>query len=190
MTVKDVQDLEAKEVEGEEAEEEEDDGAVTQIEDPDEELARMRSNLHNEESGDDADDPDDTEEEEGEKEQGGFRARGVNPTRASSAKELLLDAVSPRLKSGLERLRPHLNGTILLKVRGGDRYLFDGLAPEPALKVSQQENADCVIDVGEPDLLRIARGSLNPQVAMLTDRMKIVGRAELAVYFFNLVGPR
>jgi putative sterol carrier protein len=48
---------------------------------------------------------------------------------------------------------------------------------------------DCVISIHEQVLLRIANGELNPQVTMLSDRLKIDGQAALGVYFFNLIAP-
>jgi hypothetical protein len=49
---------------------------------------------------------------------------------------------------------------------------------------------DCVIRINQTNLLKIAAGDLNPQVAMLSSKIKVSGRASLAIYFFNLVAPR
>ncbi|MFM1847500.1 MAG: sterol transfer family, partial [Pseudomonadota bacterium] len=50
--------------------------------------------------------------------------------------------------------------------------------------------ADCSIRLSEDSLLRVASGDLNPQVGMLSDKIKVQGKVSFAVYFFNLVAPR
>ena len=49
---------------------------------------------------------------------------------------------------------------------------------------------DCTIRLSEDNLLRVASGDLNPQVGMLSDKIRVTGKVSFAVYFFNLIAPR
>jgi len=107
-----------------------------------------------------------------------------------SARDLFGEEICARAR-GQQRLREHLKGTILVSIDGKERYLFDWSADDPRCTPNAQgDKADCRIEMHEEDLLKILSGMLNPQIAMLSDKMTIFGRGELAVYFFNLVAAR
>ncbi|MBX7138995.1 MAG: SCP2 sterol-binding domain-containing protein [Oligoflexia bacterium] len=110
-------------------------------------------------------------------------------------RELVMEELKERALRANERLRAQLNGSVGLTFSDtGKNYLFDWRQDKPA--ISEVEAAalsgsapDCTIRISQRDLERIARGGLNPQVAMLSDKIKVEGRAGLAIYFFNLVVP-
>jgi putative sterol carrier protein len=112
--------------------------------------------------------------------------------RCSSARELITEEVVRRAQNANVKLRSQLVGSILVQVGyGQERYLFDWSTEE--LKVGQAGSdsaADCTIQISEDNLLKIASGDLNPQIAMLSEKIKLQGRLSLAVYFFNLITPR
>ncbi len=117
----------------------------------------------------------------------------------SSSEELLLSEVPWRLERAEEKLRQNINGKIVIRVAtGADRrttetkYLLDWSGDAPKMSRLDADSAgpfDCTISIHEQILLRIANGELNPQITMLSDRMKIEGQAALGIYFFNLVAP-
>jgi putative sterol carrier protein len=88
-------------------------------------------------------------------------------------------------------LKEHLGGTILISVTPGDeRYLFDWRGQEPRAEATNVKEADCTIIISKHNLMQIYSGDLNPQIGMLTDKIKVKGKAGLAIYFFNLVAPQ
>jgi hypothetical protein len=134
----------------------------------------------------------------------------------NSVQELFASEIPQRASYADPKLRQHLTGTVLVKVlsypdrrggsdrggadrgyeRGGDRrgseqrFLFDWTAEAARCAPSEATTADCVISVSETNLMRIAQGDLNPQISMLSDKVRIEGQASFAIYFFNLVAPQ
>jgi putative sterol carrier protein len=49
---------------------------------------------------------------------------------------------------------------------------------------------DSIISLTEQNLMAVRSGDLNPQVAMLADKIKVKGKIGPAVYLFNLIAPR
>lgn len=94
------------------------------------------------------------------------------------------------------KLRELLMGTVAVRVVDRSRaFVFDPKAEgfpvqESSGPGAKSAKADCVIDLTETSLQRMWNGELNPQIAMLSDKVTISGKAELAVYFFNLVSPK
>lgn len=109
--------------------------------------------------------------------------------RARNIDELMMQDFGSRAAKANDLLRSKLKGKILLKIRGSDPYLVDWTSSELSVKRSADSNADTTIEAEERDIMKIAAGSLNPQIAMLSDKMKVSGNPELAIYFFNLVAP-
>lgn len=129
----------------------------------------------------------DFEESEGEESKpiAGAERRG----RPRNVEELLTQDLGMRASKSNDLLRSKLKGRILLKIRGSDPYLVDWTGSELSVKRAADSNADTVIEAEERDIMKISMGNLNPQIAMLSDKMKVSGNPELAIYFFNLVAP-
>lgn len=107
-----------------------------------------------------------------------------------SAKDLLGEEICSRARSVQARLKSHLSAKILISINGRERYLFDWSSDQPRCAPATSDQADCKIELSEDDLLRLCTGNLNPQIAMLSDKVKVSGKGDIAVYFFNLVAPR
>lgn len=94
------------------------------------------------------------------------------------------------------KLRELLLGTVVLRIVDRSRaFSFDpkdgGFTfQETQGAAARNATGDCVIDLTELSLQRMWNGDLNPQIAMLSDKITISGKADLAVYFFNLVSPK
>jgi putative sterol carrier protein len=43
--------------------------------------------------------------------------------------------------------------------------------------------------MSEDHLKRIWQGELNPQIAMLSEKIRVEGRKAVAIYLFNLIAP-
>lgn len=111
--------------------------------------------------------------------------------RPQGAKGLLLGEVQERAYQADSLLRTHLTGTTgLLFTNSGEQYVLDWTSEKPEVRQGAAENPDCVIRMSEQNLLKIASGDLNPQIGMLSDKIKVEGKLSFAVYFFNLVVPR
>ncbi|MCB0353015.1 MAG: SCP2 sterol-binding domain-containing protein [Bdellovibrionales bacterium] len=87
-------------------------------------------------------------------------------------------------------LSAHLAGDILIDFRENGRSFAVSVS---GTSVSSKElgkgksgTFDCEIAVSERDFLDLVNGNLNPQVAMLSERVQVTGRLDAAVYLFNL----
>ena len=110
------------------------------------------------------------------------------------AKQLMLVEVKERAFRANERLRAQLTGSIVLDIKDkNQKFLFDWRADKPIIEELSAPPAagadECTIHLSQSDFLRIASGELNPQVAMLSHKVSVEGKLNLAVYFFNLVSP-
>lgn len=96
----------------------------------------------------------------------------------------------PRAKTSQAKLRSQLVGSILIEFSdSGERYLFDWSDDQPKLAQTKDGTAECKIILRSDDFMRIASGDLNPQIAMLSEKIRVEGKPGLAIYFFNLVAP-
>ena len=129
------------------------------------------------------------EEEEEVAEEKAPKMRRSKP--ASNTKELLLEDLPSRVSYANERLRSQLTGKILISVTDKkESYLFDWSGDKLKIeKGGDEKKAECKISISEVNLLRISRDELNPQVAMLSEKINVEGTASLALYFFNLITP-
>ena len=86
-----------------------------------------------------------------------------------------------------DKLRTQLAGTIQMTLKDkGKKYFFDGRTGK---FLETASTTDCQIELNSRHLEDISQGDLNPQIAMLTEKISVSGDVSLAVYFFNLVGP-
>ncbi len=87
-----------------------------------------------------------------------------------------------------ERLRTHLPSPV--KVRIFDKNLsfcLDWTQPELRISENTTEQVACTVSLRERDFQSLVEGRLNPQVAMLSDKIKVEGQTSLAIYIFNLL---
>lgn len=118
------------------------------------------------------------------------RPRPPSRSRPTSAKDLILGHVPERTQYASPHLRVELTGTILIKLKNStDKFLFDWRGEKAKTEQTQSDEADCTITISESDLMKIANGDLNPQVSMLSEKVKVAGKSSLAIYFFNLIAP-
>lgn len=105
------------------------------------------------------------------------------------ALEELADIIVERAGSAHQTLRTVLAGTVEIFVKDRPfRAVFDFVANPPKRLASGAKPSDCIIECDERTLFRIHQGDLNPQLAMVSDKITIKGKSGLAVYFFNLLG--
>lgn len=152
-----------------------DEPAVLRPVDEDEEIDRFRGR-------DDREDREDKEPEKGE------RREVERKKRFTNAEELMVEGLASRAKNANPRLRALLKGFIQVSLRGGNgAYNLDWREDEAKVFKGPATSPDCIIQLNEKDLIRIANGELNPQIAMLSDKVRVEGKSEFAVYFFNLI---
>lgn len=150
-----------------------------------------------------ADDLDEDAEEEEQERQRAPR-KPIN-----NGRDVLCEELPDRAQRASLRLKPYLTSTILVELtNSGERFLFDWreeapkvtpVARETVLSTDESQgvvvtaekiNADSFILLSEQHLMSIRAGDLNPQVGMLTDKIKVRGKVSPAVYIFNLIAPR
>lgn len=108
-----------------------------------------------------------------------------------TGKELLETELLDLTTSATPSLRAQLKGKIAISFEGASGgYLFDWSSDTAALTPFSQEEgadgADCKLHLDERVLVDVTQGELNPQIAMLSDKIQVSGKHSLAVYFFNL----
>jgi len=119
--------------------------------------------------------------------------RSRKPTRGAK-KDALIDFLREGYVKAMEsdraNLKAQLAGNLLLRFRDSGRCIsFEGPSGEvQALSSSQASGyqSDCTVDLSENHLEQILDGDLNPQVAMLSEKLRVQGKLSLAVYFFNV----
>ena len=107
-----------------------------------------------------------------------------------SIDEFLTKDLIERAKGSSEQLRNFLKGTISIEFRDGKKFFFvcgsDGLS----LTQESDSDAECKVILDSKDFEQLVKGYLNPQIGMLSDKIRVTGKTDLALYFFNLVSPR
>ena len=119
------------------------------------------------------------------------KSEGQKSRRANNAQDLLTEEIVHRAQRANPLLRACLNGKILFVIEGtSDKYMIDWSGDRITAAATKESEADCTITLSEQNLMRVAAGDLNPQVAMLSDKIKVQGKLGLAIYVFNLIGAR
>jgi putative sterol carrier protein len=118
-------------------------------------------------------------------------AQPSGPRGASDIRQLILGEIYDRGARANRKLKTQLSSLIQLNVTDlGQSYLFDWQGNELKVEERRVDAADCNVSLGSAELLAIAGGDLNPQIAMLSDKVKVTGKAGMAVYLFNLFAPK
>lgn len=113
------------------------------------------------------------------------------PRRPGTSRQLLTQELPEKASGVSTLLRSHLMGEIGVHLTDrGDHYIVDWIAEKIQVKSVRPESPDCMIHLTEQNLLKIASGDLNPQIGMLSDKIRVEGKLSFAVYFFNLLVPR
>lgn len=117
-------------------------------------------------------------------------------TKADNFRSFITEMLPEKAKYANQRLKASLAGTTCIKVKNSDeRYLLTW--KEGNLIVEQKQKGevelsslDCEISATEATYLKIINGELNPQIAMLTDKIEIIGTFSIPIYIFNLFTVR
>ena len=100
-----------------------------------------------------------------------------------------LEEILRRLKKDPSRLPTHLlenlAGTIQIELR--DTGESCSIEPTTGREIPATTQPDATIRMHSGDARRILAGDLNPQIAMLSGKIQLEGRAGLAVYLFNVL---
>ena len=120
-----------------------------------------------------------------------------------NGRDVLCEELPGRASRAKLRMKPHLTCTLVVELTSsGEKFLFDWKGDEPkvvpvsgpvsvaTVEGSDADAVDSVISLTEQNLMAVRSGDLNPQVAMLADKIKVKGKIGPAVYLFNLIAPR
>jgi putative sterol carrier protein len=127
----------------------------------------------------------------------------------NNGRDVLCEELPDRAQRASLRMKPYLTSTLVMELtNSGERFLFDWredvakvipLSREAALScdetlghvsTAEKVNVDSIISLSEQHLMSIRSGDLNPQVGMLTEKIRVKGKVSPAVYIFNLIAPR
>ena len=127
------------------------------------------------------------------------------PTRKviQNGRDVLCEELPSRAQRAKLRLKPHLTCVLGLELSSsGEKFVFDWkgddakVSPASGPLTLNAENpgeatvVDSLISLTEQNLMAVRSGDLNPQVAMLADKIRVKGKIGPAVYLFNLIAPR
>jgi hypothetical protein len=147
-----------------------------------------------------ADEPidDDLLDEEDEQE-----AQPVTRKVIQNGRDVLCEELPGRATRAKLRMKPHLTCSLVVELTSsGEKFLFDWRGEDPKVapisgpvviagaEGGDPSAVDSVISLSEQNLMAVRSGDLNPQVAMLADKIKVKGKIGPAVYLFNLIAPR
>jgi hypothetical protein len=120
-----------------------------------------------------------------------------------NGRDVICEELPGRASRAKLRMKPHLTCTLVVELTSsGEKFLFDWKGEEPKVapvsgpvSVATAEGSDAaavdsIISLTEQNLMAVRSGDLNPQVAMLADKIKVKGKIGPAVYLFNLIAPR
>jgi len=112
-----------------------------------------------------------------------------NPKNPWQVSEILEKRLPDRARQAGDRLRTILTAKIIVELTETKRRLMiDWTTKQMAVSlVSPEATADTVIRLSERTLQAIARGDLNPQLAIVSGTVFISGKTEPALYLFNLL---
>ena len=146
----------------------------------------------------------DEPESEDEREQQRAPRKAIN-----NGRDVICEELPDRAQRAALRLKPYLTSTIIMELtNSGERFLFDWRGDAPTVSPIAREtaistdealgavvspekiNAETHVLLSESHLMSIRAGDLNPQVGMLTEKIKVRGKVSPAVYIFNLIAPR
>jgi hypothetical protein len=120
-----------------------------------------------------------------------------------NGRDVICEELPARAARAKLRLHSYLKAALLIELaNSGERFVFDWRGDEP--KVTPVDSKDPVVlsdaagspgvdsfvSVTDQNIMAIRSGDLNPQVAMLADKIKVRGKISPAVYLFNLIAPR
>jgi hypothetical protein len=146
----------------------------------------------------------DSEEHEDEVEQTRTSRRVIQ-----NGRDVLCEELPERAQRAALRLKPYLTGVLVIEfTNSGERFVFDwrdetpkthpigrevavSISGEVAGSVSNDKvQADAIVALSEQHVMSIRAGDLNPQIGMLTEKIRVKGKVSSAVYLFNLIAPR
>lgn len=166
--------------------------------------AEHRTVGHLEEAAGEADAGDDTDDwrhsraEATVDEESEDRARRNVPQRKrsfSNAAEVI-DYIPERVHSLPPRLHENLLGVIAVEVTENNpanlkfRRYIDWRGEKIVCSELYDGIPDTTVTVSEYVLMEISRGNLNPQIALVSNRVRVSGKIGFGIYFFNLISAR
>jgi len=92
------------------------------------------------------------------------------------------DKIASRLKEDLS-LGKEINATYLFNITGetGGTWTIALNSNAQEVKVGSIENPQCTITISDKDFVNLVEGTLNPQMAFMTGRLKVKGDLGLAL---------
>lgn len=122
-------------------------------------------------------DEDDEDEDDG----------GSEPEYNTNADRLFFRTVQRNAVRRENKLRVHIPAPVEFRLKGTRSvYSLDWSKNELKILAEAVEKPACIIEISEDHLTEISEGLLNPQVAMLSDKVHVSGDMGIAMYVFNL----
>jgi len=121
----------------------------------------------------------------------------LSGAKIKSAKDFFERGIPLKTDGSMDRLQKLIPGKIYISFSDlKQSYSFQWIEGKEKVEnslpfiVPDVAPADCRLVLNDRTFMAVYEGNLNPQVAMLTNKIAVEGNSSLAVYFFNLVAPR
>ena len=109
--------------------------------------------------------------------------------RVASAKDFFTEEAVYRFDLMLPEQRDELKGDYRIEVKGNKGGVWS-LKVDAALEiVNRREDADVVVSMQQKDFIQLVNGDLNPQMAMLAQKMKVLGNLRSVATLQSLLVP-
>ncbi|NLF25830.1 MAG: SCP2 sterol-binding domain-containing protein [Deltaproteobacteria bacterium] len=109
------------------------------------------------------------------------------PRGSKDLRDFIMGEIGARSERAGRKLKTQLSSLVQLELTDlNHSFLFDWQGSDLRIHEGSDPQADCRIALSSTDLWSISNGELNAQIAMLSDKVKVSGKAGVAVYFFNL----
>ena len=109
--------------------------------------------------------------------------------KVASAKEFFNTEVLYRYDLLEEAEREIIKGRYRIELKGFQGGIWTVEAGQELTVANRSEEADVILSMQQKDFLDLINGVLNPQLAMLSQKIKIVGDVKKAVFFQSVLAP-
>jgi len=109
--------------------------------------------------------------------------------KVASAKEFFNTEVLYRYDLLEEAEKETIKGRYRIELKGFQGGIWTVEVGNELTVANRSEEADVVISMQQKDFLDLINGGLNPQLAMLSQKIKIIGDVKKAVFFQSVLAP-
>ena len=97
-----------------------------------------------------------------------------------NSKQIFEEKITAKLKNEPDKAKS-INAVVVFHITGGADWTMDCTQAPATVKMSNTSGAKVEVTMSEEDFVKLANGSLNPQMAFLGGKLKVKGDMGLAI---------